>query len=61
MSVGGTPSSKAIAWAVKPCSQWHVENPGQPQYIIWESERFARESANDTGGRLIPLMPREGE
>lgn len=53
--IGGTPSSRAIAWAVEPCEQWHKENPGKPRYITWTIERFARESANDTGGKLIPL------
>jgi hypothetical protein len=52
MSIGGTPSSKAIAYAVEPCEQWHKEYPGKPRYIIWESERFAIESASDTGGRI---------
>jgi hypothetical protein len=56
----GTASSKAVAWAVEPCAQWHRENPGKPRFIIWTSERFAWESANDTGGRVIPLEPRNG-
>lgn len=56
-SIGGVPSSRAIAWAVEPCAQWHKENPGQPRYIIWTSAQYARESADDTGGKVIPLMP----
>jgi hypothetical protein len=56
---GGTPTNQAKAWLVEPCEQWRRENPGQPKYILWTIERFARESADDTGGILIPLVPQK--
>ncbi len=55
--LGDFPTSKPIAWAVKPCGQWHKEFPGRPTYIVWTMQRFAWESSHDTDGEVIPLVP----